>query len=122
MLQKKSLGSVKFISIHREALLEALQKTAESVRIKYPEVLDIRLFGSIAKKEQVGTSDVDILIILNKTTDAPYKRILRFRREFDIAVPLDLLVYTKDEITRMISEKNSFIDTILKEGISLIGR
>ncbi|MBN2372412.1 nucleotidyltransferase domain-containing protein [bacterium] len=119
MLQKQSLGSVKFISINRKELIKTLKKSAESLKIKYPEIIDIILFGSIARKEEIGTSDIDIVIISKNMKENSFERISKFTKEFDLKIPLDVLVYNKEEVDCMIKEKNSFIINILKEGISL---
>ena len=120
MLQKESLGSVKFISINRKSLLLKLKKIAKSIKMKHCEVIDIRLFGSIATKEETGTSDVDILIILTETDETFFQRILKYKRYFDIEISIDLLVYTNDEIKKMNNEKNFFIRKIMNNSFSLL--
>ena len=119
MLQKESSGSVKFISINKQKLLPKLKKIASIIKRKNPEVIDVRLFGSIAKNEDIGTSDIDIVIILNNSEENLFQRILKYKKYLDLPIPVDVLVYTEDEIEKMIKEKNFFIKTILEESRSL---
>ncbi len=120
MLVTRSLGSVKLISIDREELFKVLNETAIKIKEENSELIDIRLFGSITKKEETGKSDVDIIIIVSDSSADIFHRSLKFRRYFDIQVPVDVLVYTKPEIEQMLKEGNNFIKNILNESISLI--
>lgn len=122
MLVKRSLGSVKLISIDREELFRVLNETAIRIKEENSELIDIRLFGSIAKKEDTGKSDVDIIIIVADSSEDIFHRSLKFRRYFDIQVPVDVLVYTESEIEQMLKEGNYFIKNILNKSISLITR
>lgn len=123
MLVKRSLGSVRLISINREELFRVLNKTAIRIKGENSElIIDIRLFGSIVKKEDTGKSDADIIIIISDSSEDIFHRSLKFRRYFDIQVPVDVLVYTKHEIEQMLKEGNNFIKNILNESISLIAK
>lgn len=123
MLVKRSLGSVRLISINREELFRVLNKTAIRIKGENSElIIDIRLFGSIVKKEDTGKSDADIIIIISDSSEDIFHRSLKFRRYFDIQVPVDVLVYTKPEIEQMLKEGNNFIKNILNESISLIAK
>ena len=122
MLVTRSLGSVKLISIDKEELFRVLNETAIKIKEENSEVIDIRLFGSIAKKEDTGKSDVDIIIIVSGSSADIFHRSLKFRRYFDIEVAVDILVYTEQEVDQMLKEGNNFIKNILNESISLIAK
>ncbi|MBI4654910.1 MAG: nucleotidyltransferase domain-containing protein [Nitrospirae bacterium] len=122
MLVKRSLGSVKLISIDKKVLFKVLNETAIRIKEENSELIDIKLFGSIAKKEDTGKSDVDIIIIVSDSSEDIFHRSLKFRRYFDIQVPVDVLVYTKPEIEQLLKEGNNFIENILNESISLIAK
>ena len=115
----KSFGSVKVISIDKKELMEKLKKIKDTIKREETEVIDIRIFGSIAKNEETGVSDLDILIILKKSKETPLKRVLKYRKHFKLGIPVDILVYTEDEIRKMVKEDNFFIKNILKESISI---
>ena len=115
----KSFGSVKVISINKKELMEKLKKVRDTIKREETEVIDIRIFGSIAKNEETGVSDLDILIILRESKETPLKRILKYRKYFNLGIPVDILVYTEEEIKKMVKEDNFFIKNILKESISI---
>jgi predicted nucleotidyltransferase len=92
---------------------------ANTIREQHEEVTAIKLFGSFARKDFTGRSDADILIVLADSDEEVLNRILRFRKFFDLEIPVDVLVYTEDEIKQALSERNMFIMGALKEGIEL---
>ena len=80
----------------RSAVLEALQEWAATVKDRYDGVVAIGYFGSYARKEEGVGSDLDAVIVTNKSPEPFEKRSLQF--DFpDLPVPVDLLVYTEDE-------------------------
>lgn len=119
MLVKRSLGSVRLISIDKEELFKSLKNIARAVKEDNAEVLDIRMFGSVAKGEDTGKSDVDIVITISDSDEDIFHRSLKFRRYFDIEVPVDVLVYTKNEMDEMLKQGNYFIKGILRDGTLL---
>ena len=62
MRQVISSGSVKAISLNREGILRRLKAVAEEASRVFPSIVEIRLFGSLAKGEETGLSDADLLI------------------------------------------------------------
>ena len=85
MLRERSSGSVKIISLDRDELLARLATIATRIRARHPEVREVRLFGSLARGDQTGTSDADLLIvpaIVNVTTGSSatvWKRAISLR-------------------------------------------
>lgn len=82
----------------------------------------IILFGSYAQGTATERSDVDFLIVKDTPLD-PFKRgqeIRRFLR--GMLVPMDILVYTNDEIKKWRDIKFSFIHTVLTTGRLLYER
>jgi len=89
-----------------EALLQALQGY---------EPQRILLFGSAARGEADDASDLDILVI--KETAEPF--VSRLERMAELCPPgvyADILVYTPQEIDRMVADGNPFIIQALAEG------
>ncbi len=118
MLRQKSSDSVKLISLNQNEVLAALMDIAERIRKDHPDVSSIRVFGSIARGDHVGTSDVDVLIILNRDIHTLTDRLAQIRRfypYFDLPIGVDLLVYTQDEIERRLDAGDAFITRIWQE-------
>ncbi|MBI3617714.1 MAG: nucleotidyltransferase domain-containing protein [Candidatus Omnitrophica bacterium] len=82
----------------------------------------IVLFGSYAKGTPRYDSDIDLLVIKdsNLRRDERDKEIRRSLR--DIKFPLDIFVYTPQEVAEYSHLKGSFISVIFKEGRVLYER
>jgi uncharacterized protein len=76
----------------------------------------IILFGSYAWGEPTEDSDVDFLII--KKSDEPRRsRQISLRQKlFGSGVPMDLLIYTPEELEKRMSIRDVFIRKILRDG------
>ena len=92
---------------------EQLPKLLQALQSYHPQ--RIILFGSVARGEADADSDLDVLVI--KDTADPFVRRLEAMAElcpFDVHA--DILVYTPDELRRMVEEGNPFILQALQEG------
>jgi len=94
---------------------------ARRIQADHSQVQDVRVFGSIARGDHVGTSDVDVLIILTSAPAQiplanPVERGRPFYPYFTLPIGIDLLVYTIAEIER----GNRFISHIYEESVSLL--
>lgn len=90
----------------------------EAIRDRYaPE--RIILFGSHAWGTPHADSDVDLLIV--KRTDArPLQRCIDVRqliRNERRRLPLDLLVYTPEELDLRLAQGDTFLQEILRRGV-----
>lgn len=95
----RSSGSAKAICLEREEVLSRLRRVAKKAKQRFPEITDIRLFGSFPKAEESGTSDLDILIIANTKEPDPIERIRPYFYFFSEHLPLalDVLVLWSEE-------------------------
>jgi len=115
------LGSAKIISLNKEIALKEIKKVAEKIKEEEKEnILDIIIFGSIAKNNYTGTSDVDIAIILKESELSFIERIVKYRKYFDLDIGVDLFVYTFSEFEKMKRENNFFVKEIIDYGISVL--
>jgi predicted nucleotidyltransferase len=78
----------------------------------------IILFGSYATGSETAESDLDLLIIVEKSDLPLYKRarIIRKHLRGITEVPRDIFIYTQEEIEEWMSVKYSFISNILAYG------
>lgn len=122
MLRQSLSGSVKIISLNRDELLAVLRAIAGQLCAEQPEVESVRLFGSTARGDQVGTSDVDVLIVLRGGGQIdPLQQIRRFYPYFDLPVGVDLLVYTEEEVARRLQDGDAFVTRMWEESVALPG-
>ncbi len=92
---------------------EELERILQSLQSYRPQ--RVILFGSFARGDDHGLSDVDLLIV--KETDRPFvERIGEVLALCDTALPVEPLVYTPEELARLIKEGNPFIEQVLEEG------
>jgi len=82
----------------------------------------IILFGSMAEGTATDKSDIDLLLV-KETNSPPYERAAGIRRLLkDLLLPMDILVYTPDEIEKDRKRKFSFVYQVLKSGKVLYAR
>jgi predicted nucleotidyltransferase len=81
----------------------------------------IVLFGSYANGDATEDSDLDLLIV--KNSDIPTnKRCRELRKRLrGIKIPLDLLMYTQEEILEWKDTKTAFITQVLESGKVVYG-
>ena len=98
----------------KKRLFDILSKTYESE--------NIFLFGSYAYGKPSLSSDFDIAIIVKKSTLPQYKRSrIGYSKLRGMGFPIELLVFTEDEVEKLKSVKTSLISTILEKGSRLDG-
>ncbi len=118
-------------------IIDRIKKNIKIVSMEFDEVLNnlifllkpsdpykIVLFGSYAKGEQNKNSDIDIMVILdNNHVSKTHKERLNkkvFIRnlvlDINRKIPLDILVYSKEELNLLKKHGNYFIDEIEKTG------
>lgn len=81
-------------------------------------ILRIYCFGSICSDTWGVGSDLDIVIILKKTTVPFISRACLYDTSA-ISVPVDVLVYTQSEIIKLSKGKSRFTDEIEKSAVLL---
>lgn len=120
MRQVPSFDSVRIISLNRDELFVRLRDIAARIWQEHHEVEEIRAFGSLARGDARGTSDVDILIVLRASSESdPHRRIQTFLPYFDLDRGTDLLVYTRAKLERQLTTDNALLQRIWRESISL---
>lgn len=105
-----------------EALLQEV--VAETVRAVDPE--RIILFGSRARGEARPDSDLDLLVVEGEPFSPQRSRqveLSRIRRAlWRIPMPIDVLVYSWDEVEEWRDSPNHLIGRSMREGITLYER
>jgi predicted nucleotidyltransferase len=94
------------------------------ILLKSLDPYKIILFGSYAKGNQDENSDIDLMVILdNNHVAKTYKERLNKKisvrnlvLEINRKIPLDILVYSKEELSIIKKYGNYFIDEIEKTG------
>ncbi len=111
----------------REKELLTRQTSGSVTRATFEEVtnrlvktynpLKIYLFGSYAWGHPDEDSDVDLLIVVEKSDEKSYKRaIAGFDALFGLGISKDLLVLTNDEFEQRAHQKSTLMYKIKEEG------
>ncbi|ADN02306.1 hypothetical protein STHERM_c13660 [Spirochaeta thermophila DSM 6192] len=63
-------------------------------------MVEVRVFGSVARGEETGLSDVDLLVVIREGPDDPLERMRPYFLFFCERIPLslDVLVVREDEL------------------------
>jgi len=105
--------------VDERALRERLEAIAAQIRAKHPEVEEVILFGSFVRGDFTPGSDVDVAILLSTDGEPFLQRADRFLDAFsDLPLDVNLLVYAREEINRMLAEGNWLAKAIV-EGVRL---
>ncbi len=100
--------------ISSEEFEAELSKIIDSLKAYKPQ--RVILFGSFSRGDYNALSDVDLLIV--KETERNFiDRIGDILAICDYEIPIEPLVYTPEELERMRGNGNSFVQTVLEEGI-----
>lgn len=100
---KRSCGSSRVTYLDRARAIDQLRLLARRLVAARPDVLEVRLFGSLARMEAVPGSDADLLIVL-RAHPLPrwFDRIPDLMEWFDATdMPVELFPYTRDELRRL---------------------
>lgn len=99
MRQIVSSGSVKAFLINSNELINTVKQISAHAKIKFPEIKEIWLFGSLAKGEASGMSDIDILLIADINISNPIERIKPYYAFFadSLHIACDVIVICPEE-------------------------
>ncbi|MCI0532766.1 nucleotidyltransferase domain-containing protein [bacterium] len=99
---------------------EKIQAVADKIAHEF-EPEKIILFGSFAWGNPTEDSDVDLFVV-KKSDKKRWEREYEIRRKiFPAGMPVDVLVYTPDELKKRLSVQDFFIKDILNKGTVLYG-
>ncbi len=97
-----------------------LNQIVYTIKINYkPD--KIILFGSCLEGKQDAGGDIDLLVI-KETDKEPWKRIEDIDRFIQHTMPIDILVYTPQEIKERLRINDFFVRDIIEKGSVLYER
>ncbi|MCX8123243.1 MAG: nucleotidyltransferase domain-containing protein [Spirochaetes bacterium] len=99
MRQIVSSDSVKVFSINSNEVINTVAQVSKKAKLNFPEIEEIWLFGSFAKGQATGLSDIDILVIADTAITNPIDRIKPYYVFFANCLHLacDVLVIRPEE-------------------------
>ncbi len=120
---ERSLGGARARFLDGDAVKQSLAERAAALSAADTNVAAVFLFGSLAKGNYGPESDADLLIVEREpSAERQMDRPLRYSDAFSrLAVPVDLIVLTLQEVAAMRSERRLFIREAIDEAIALAG-
>lgn len=109
--RNESSTSVRVRYADPNAIRRAVESYATAVRAAHPEVQRMRWFGSWVTGCWSPGSDVDLCIVVDRSTKAARERVPDYLPS-TFPVGIDLFVYTEDEFERLRTEHPSFAKAI----------
>jgi predicted nucleotidyltransferase len=102
------------------ALNKNLENKILSRLIEAYQPEEIYIFGSYAWGNPDEHSDIDLLVIVNETSEKPYKRPIKGLRALrGLKISKNIVVYTKDEFNAQSKELSSLCHQIKEKGVKL---
>jgi predicted nucleotidyltransferase len=111
----RSLSSSVLKWPNRTTVDSAVRRWAEKVSKEKKDIRKIGYFGSYARGDWGVGSDLDLIVILDKSDQPMEKRAANWDTT-ELPVPADLLIYTTDEWREMI-ERGRFGRTLIREAV-----
>lgn len=111
----RSLSSSVFKWPDAEAVVTAFRAWVADAARSRTDVVRIGYFGSYARGDWGVGSDLDVVIVIERT-DLPFERRAVEWDLADLPVPADVLVYTEDEWRRM-EHDLGFVRTAAREAV-----
>jgi len=115
------MSGVRTKFLERDQVLAKLQEMARHIFATRHDVVEVSLFGSLARNDHSLRSDADILILLTSDQRRFIDRIPEFADYFtDAGVMVEVFPYTVQEMQDM--KDRSFISNLNKDKIVLASR
>lgn len=115
--------SVRVFRLDREGVIASLRERAVAVLAARPDVLEVRLFGSLARGNAVPGSDADLFVLLRDGAPPFLDRLPPLLREFSgLGIGCDVIAYTESEHEEARTRGDAFVKALDEEGTVLASR
>jgi predicted nucleotidyltransferase len=115
--------SVRVFRLDRAAVLARLRARAREILDRRPDVLEVRLFGSLARGEGRPGSDADLFVVVRDGAGPFLDRLPGLAREFQgIGIGCDVIAYTRSETDALRRRGGRFAGAVFEEGRCLAQR
>jgi len=98
----------------RDVVIGSFREWVANARSAHPELEAAGYFGSYARGDDGPGSDLDVILVVN-STNVPFERRAAGWDTSRIAVPVDLIVYTREEFDRLGRDGSRFAAMLASE-------
>jgi predicted nucleotidyltransferase len=115
--------NVRVFRLDRAAILERLRERARRLLAADDRVVEVRLFGSLARDAAHPGSDADLFVVVRDGAEDFLARIPPVARHFTgVGIGCDVIVFTQSELAALVTAGDRFATAVLNEGMSLARR
>jgi predicted nucleotidyltransferase len=115
--------NVRVFRLDAAGVLARLRTRAREVLERRPDVVEVRLFGSLARAESHPGSDADLFVVLRDGAAPLLDRLADVAREFGgTGVGCDVIAVTESERRVLRDRGDAFSRAVFDEGVSLAER
>jgi len=115
--------NVRVFRLDQGGVIGRLRARAQTLMANNPDVVEVRLFGSLARGEGHPGSDADIFIVVRDGARPFLDRIPDLALHFTgVGIGCDVIAYTESERTALAARHDKFSRAVNDEGILLARR
>ena len=115
--------NVRVFRLDREGVIARLRERARDLLEQRADVVEVRLFGSLARGDAHPGSDADLFIVLRDGAAPFLERLTPLARMFEgVGVGCDVIAYTESEAHVSKTRGDSFTRAIFDEALILATR
>jgi predicted nucleotidyltransferase len=104
-------------------VIARLRERAHGLLGRRPDVVEVRLFGSLARGEAHPGSDADLFVVLRDGAGPFLERLPDIAREFGgVGIGCDVIAFTESETRALRTRHDAFARAVLEEGSTLAVR
>jgi predicted nucleotidyltransferase len=114
---------VRVFRLNRDATVARLRERARALLQIRADVLEVRLFGSLARGEARPGSDADVFIVVRDGAGSALERSADLARYFaGTGIGCDVIVYTESELRQLRDRRGRFAGAVEEEALTLARR
>ena len=115
--------NVRVFRLDREGVIGRLRERARELLEQRADVVEVRLFGSLARGDAHPGSDADLFIVLRDGAGSFLDRLTPLARMFEgVGVGCDVIAFTESEARASRIRGDAFSRAVLDEGMVLATR
>jgi hypothetical protein len=115
--------NVRVFRLDHAGVVARLKERALGLLERRPDVVEVRLFGSLARGDAHPGSDADLFVVMRDGAGPFLDRLPDLGRDFDgVGVGCDVIAYTESETEAARARGDAFIRTVFDEGLPLATR
>lgn len=100
-----------------------LRERAQALLERRPDVIEVRLFGSLARGTARPGSDADLFVIVQDGAPPFLSRLPSLAQAFGgVGVGVDVVAFAESEARELARRGSAFARAVFDEGVSLAGR